>query len=66
MKKKEIQAHYEADIKEASDDRLFDVLAGRIDAPKQIKDVLAPMARTELVGRGFTFPEFTSMFRVSN
>ena len=66
MKKKEIQAHYAADIKEASDDRLFEVLARRIDAPKQIKDVLVPMARAELVGRGFTFPEFTSMFRVSN
>jgi hypothetical protein len=66
MKKADIQAHYEADIKGASDNQLFDILTERIDAPKRVKDALVPMARAELVARGFAFPDFTAMFRVAN
>lgn len=62
MKKADIQAHYAADIKRASDWQLFAIVRREIDAPHAVREALFDSAVEELQSRGYPFPVFTAAF----
>lgn len=64
MKKEEIIAFYEKDVKGCSDAQLFAILRGGIKARKAIKDVLVELANDELVARGHQLPMLSALFRI--
>lgn len=62
MKKADIQAHYAAEIKAATDRQLFAIVRKEIDAPYRVREALYESAIDELIGRGYEMPIFSALF----
>lgn len=62
MKKADIQAHYAADIKRATNTQLFAIVRKEIDAPYAVREALFDSAVEELQSRGYAMPIFSALF----
>ena len=58
----QVQAHYAADVKAASDTQLFAIVRGDIKGSKVVREGLQGLARLELKARGHDFPDFSCHF----